>query len=218
MKHLLYIALLLGLFSCQSRDSSNRKENINPANPVADTTAAAPALPAPPDSAYLIVPGGSIGHIYLEMPATELQGIMGKADSGDAAMGKSLQFWLSKDTLRPRQYVAIYTVNDFDGSGNPPEVRQVQVTSLEFRTEGGLGPGSSLAAIREQFRQLEPLAYYTNEAGQQVYIYDAQAQGIAFEVTVPDSISTAVTIHAKGADVTDTYLPIHPDMTRLRRP
>jgi hypothetical protein len=185
---------------------------------MADTTAATPALPAPTDSAYLIVPGGSIGHINLGMPATELQDIMGKADNGDAAMGKSLQFWLSADTLRPRKYVAVYTVNDFDGSGNPPEVRQVQVTSPEFRTGSGLGPGSSLASIREQFRQLQPLAYYTNEAGQPVYIFDAQAQGIAFEVTVPDSISTAVTIHPKGADVTDTYLPIHPDMTWLRRP
>ena len=218
MKLPLYIALLFSLLSCQPHENSKQAESPNPAAPVADTTAAAPALPAPPDSAYLIVPGGSIGRINLGMPATELQDIMGKADSGDAAMGKSLQFWLSKDTQKPRQYVAIYTVNDFDGSGSPPEVRQVQVTSPDFRTGSGVGPGSTLAAIREQFRQLEPLAYYTNEAGRQVYIYDAQAQGIAFEVTVPDSISTAVTIHTKGADVTDTYLPIHPDMTRLRRP
>ena len=215
MKHLLYITLLLSLLSCQPGDNSNQKEDTEPANPVADTT---PATPPVPDSAYLIVPGGSIGHIYLEMPATELQGIMGKADSGDAAMGKSLQFWLSKNAHKPRQYVAVYTVNDFDGSGSPPEVRQVQVTSPEFRTDGGLGAGSTLAAIRGQFGKLEPLAYYTNEEGRQVYLFDAQAQGIAFEVIVPDSISTAVTIHAKGTDVTDTYLPIHPDMTRLRQP
>lgn len=211
MKHPLYLALLLGLLCCQSRESSNQKENSNPAEPVADTTA-----PAPPDSAYLIVPGESIGRVNLGMSATELHDIMGDADSGDAAMGKSLQFWLSKDTLRHRKYVAAYTVNNFDGTGSPPEVQQLQVTSPEFRTGEGLGAGSPFAEIREQFGQLEPLAYYTNEQGQQVYIYDAQAQGIAFEVAVPDSISTAVTVHAKGTDVTGTYLPIHPDMTRLK--
>ena len=217
MKHPLFLMLVVMVFACQSREDSEQEANSS-TTPATDTAAAAMPAPATPDSAYLIVPGESIGRIRLGMPASELHALMGKADSGDAAMGKSLQFWISKDGRQPRQYVAAYTVNKFDEAGSPPMVQQVQVTSPQFRTGSGLGPGNTLAEIRKEFRQVEPFAYYTNQKQQQVYLFDEQARGIAFEVTMPDSICTAVTVHGKGTDVTGTYLPVHLDMTRLKQP
>lgn len=188
--------------------------------PGKDTTSMAPnpTTPETPDSAYLIIPGESIGHVSLGMSSMALHDMMGKPDSGDAAMGKSLQFWVSKESDRHRNYLAVYTVNNLDGSGSPPEVKQVQVTSPKFQTESGIGTGKTMDQVREQFHNLQPLAYYTNEQKQQVYIFDDQAQGIAFEITIPDSLCKAITVHQKGKDVTETYLPIHPDMTRLKTP
>ncbi len=148
------------------------------------------------------------------MTAEELNQALGKPDSGDAAMGKALSFWVSRKS-NPREYVAVYTVNNFDGTGSPAKVQQVQVTSPAFQTSEGISTGVALARIREAFSPLQPLAYYTNDQKQQVYIYDNQAQGIAFEVTVPDSTCTAITVHQKGEDVTQSYLPVHPDLTRL---
>lgn len=214
MKYPLFLMLILTLFACQPKDKS--KQEANSATPATDTAEVAMSAPTTPDSAYLIVPGESIGRIRLGMFAPKLRDIMGQADSGDAAMGKSLQFWISKEGRQPRQYVAVYTVTNFDGTGSPPMVQQVQVTSPHFRTSSGLGSGSTLAEIRKEFSQMEPLAYYTNQKQQQVYIFDEQAQGIAFEITMPDSICTAVTVHAKGTDVTGTYLPVHPNMTQAK--
>lgn len=219
MKHALYLVLALSLLACQTHDNSNQAENAtSPAATHTTATIAEPTKPTAPDPAYLIVPGESIGQVSLGMSATELNSILGKADSGDAAMGKSLQFWINKGGNGPREYVAVYTVNDFDGSGDPPRVQQVQVTSPRFQTVNGVGTGDALSEIRKQFDNLKPLAYYPNQRSQQVYIYDDQLQSIAFEVTVADSLCTAITIHQKGEDVTGTYLPLHPDMTRLGQP
>lgn len=220
MKQSLYFILALSLLACQPRNDSRQSQtDTSPivTDSVAVTGAAAtePAKPATPDSAYLIVPGQSIGQVKLQMPAAAVTNILGKSDSGDAAMGKALSFWVSKPGNGRREYVAVYTVNNFDGSGTPPQVQQVQVTSPQFKTAQGISTGQALPQIRGQFTTLKPLAYYLNEKNQQVYIYDDQAQGIAFEITVADSLCTAITIHQKGTDVTDTYLPVHPDLTRL---
>ncbi|WP_439880432.1 hypothetical protein ACSX1A_14895 [Pontibacter sp. MBLB2868] len=214
MKHYLFFILAISLLACQPQVNNDLTEETQPQ--AADTAALAPASTEAPDSAFLIVPGESIGEINLLMPANELYSIMGKADSGDAAMGKSLQFWISNDPKGKRSYVAAYTVNNFDGSGSPPKVQQIQVTASGYKTKSGIGTGDTFARVRKEFSNLRPLAYYTNQMKQQVYIYDDQPQGIAFEITIPDSTCTAITVHPKGENVTETYLPIHPDMTRLK--
>ncbi|WP_242920769.1 hypothetical protein [Pontibacter liquoris] len=226
MKYALYFILACSLFSCQSRDADHagKQSQTHPATVTAtDSTRTQPASPesappAAPDSAFLIMPGQGIGHVRLEMPSAALTRILGKPDSGDAAMGKSLQFWISKGANQPRQYVAVYIVTNFNGRDETPKVQQVQVTSPQFKTSSGASTGQQLPEIRKQFGSLFPIAYYTNSRHQQVYIFDSQAQGIAFEVTVPDSTCTAITVHQPNTDVTETYLPVHPDMTRLKKP
>ncbi|MCX2741420.1 hypothetical protein [Pontibacter anaerobius] len=216
MKHALYFILILCLLSCQSQDENRQA----PPDPMATDTAATvqPPKPATPDSAYLIIPGESIGHIKLGMAAKTVSSILGKPDSGDAAMGKALSFWVSKQANEPQHYVAVYTVTDFGSEDETPRVQQVQVTSPQFLTTDSIGTGKSLPEIRQKYKKLKPLAYFRNEQQQQVYIYNDREQGIAFEITTSDSLCTAITIHPKGENVTDTYLPLHPDMTRLGRP
>jgi hypothetical protein len=209
MKHALYLILCLSLLACQSQDGNNQQ--TTPTAPLPPDTAAAQAPPpATPDSAYLIVPGESIGHIKLGATGAKMNSILGPPDSTDAAMGKALLFWLNG-----AHYVAVYTVSDFGGTDERPKVQQVQVNSPRFQTPDSIGTGNTLDQIRQKYEQLKPLAHYRNEQQQQVYIFDARQQGIAFEVTLPDSLCSAITIHPKGENVTNTYLPLHPDMTRL---
>lgn len=200
--------------SCQSQENSNATTTEPVGNDTA--TAALPPEPQAPDSAHLIVPGERIGPLTLNMPHTAISDAMGEPDSGNAAMGKSLQFWLNQG--QPQDYLAVYIVNNFDGTGSPAKVKQIQVTSPNYKTSNGISTGSTMPAIREQFGSLNPIAYYTNKQNKKVYIFDDQAEGITFEVTPPDSTCVAITVHEKGKDITATYLPIHPDTTRLRQP
>ncbi|MCC9168358.1 hypothetical protein [Pontibacter harenae] len=202
----LYLMFALTLFSCQRNGTA--ENNV----PESGTTA-----PAPPDSAYLIVPGNRVGHVQLGIPSNdELKSMLGKADSSNAAMGKALMFWLSTSGSGAQDYLTVYTTADFSGANEGQHiVEQVQVTSPKFRTEGQIGTGKAFAQIRQQFPRLQPLAYYTNSNKQQVYLYDDVQLGITFEITLPDSTCNAITIHQKGEDVTETYLPLHPNIVKL---
>lgn len=212
MKHTLYLILALAAFlaSCQSQENSRQTE---PDTVPADTTAAQPPKPPAPDSTYLIVPGGSIGKVKVGMYGEALARILGEPDSSDAAMGKALYFWEGE---QPAHYVSVFTVTDFGGQVEKPVVQQVQITSPRFLTKDSIGTGMPLSEIRQKYGPLRPLAYFQNAQRQQVYIFDNQAQGIAFEVTLPDSLCSAITVHPKGEDMADIYLPLHPDMTRIK--
>ncbi len=222
VKPILYFILALALLSCESR-----KQADQPQEPIATTketndtaTIPAPSKPAPtavkpkPDSTYLIVPGKSIGQISLDETAEKVHSKLGQPDSGDAAMGKALSFWINPDERKVRQYVAVYFVRNTKGTSEAMLAEQIQVSSPAFKTKGGLSTGSKLSNIRKEFK-LQPKGYYTNERQKQVYVYDDPEQGITFEVTTPDSTCTAIAIHKKGETISKTYLPIHPETVWL---
>ena len=213
MKHTLYFILVLVAFlaACQGQENSRQTE---PEQRATDTLAiATPPKPSTPDTAYLILPGERIGKVKVGMYGEDLTSMLGKPDSSDAAMGKALLFWTGE---QPGHYVAVFTVTDFGGQVEKPVVQQVQITSPRFLTTDSIGTGKSLAEIRQKYSPLRPLGYYQNEQRQQVYIFDNQAQGIAFEVTLPDSLCSAITVHPKGEEMADISLPLHPDMTRMK--
>ncbi len=193
---------------------TGKQENSNPA--AAETTVAEQTPePRPIDSTFLIIPGESIGKAKVGMLSKELADVLAEPDSTDAAMGKALLYWLSMEGGQ-QHYLTVYTEADF-GSDNPkPTVKHIQVTSPTFHTPDSIRTGSLLSEIRKKYTRLEPLAYYLNEAQQQVYIFDDQPEGIAFEVTLPDSPCTALTVHEKGKALAGSYLPLHPDMILLR--
>ncbi|WP_299826156.1 hypothetical protein [uncultured Pontibacter sp.] len=148
------------------------------------------------------------------MQSQELSAVLGKPDSTDAAMGKALLYWVSQS--QPLHYLVVYTEADFGSDEPVPTVKQLQVTSPQFQTTGKISTGAPLPKIREAYSNLKPIAYYQNDARQRVYVFDEQQQGITFEVTLPDSICTAITIHEKGKMIKGTYLPVHPDMTVIK--
>ncbi|WP_163916956.1 hypothetical protein [Pontibacter burrus] len=219
MRYLLYILLIVLLQSCSDKDSK-RPENQLPEQAATNTstpdTTSLPPQPivekATPDSTFLIIPGLRIGQVRLNQTAEQVSNKLGKPDSGDAAMGKALSYWFSKS--KRSHVVAVYFSHSYtDGPEDYLLVRQVRVNSPAFRTPENIGAGNNIATIRRHYT-IAPIAYY-QVGRQRIYIFDDDAKGIAFEMAVPDSSCIAVTVHKAGEDVTNSYLPMHPDMTRL---
>ncbi|RAU81463.1 hypothetical protein [Pontibacter arcticus] len=204
LKSILTFILALLLVACETKTETAAVQQ--PESPQADTTQAVTA-PAP-DSSFMIVPGVSMGQIRVGDTSEKVTATLGKPDSGDAAMGKALSVWVSKkQNAEPQHTVSVFFSRN--GTEMPANLfaRQIRINSPVFKTPEAIQTGSSLAAIRQHYR-VAPFAYYLNKQQQRVYIFDDQAQGIAFEITTPDSTCTAITIHDKTKDITNSYIPL----------
>jgi len=221
MRYLLLLILLLPVISC-SDNKTTKTENEKPvptSTEVPDTASTAPAKtivkkPAL-DSALMIVPGQRIGQISLGQTAEVINNKLGKADSGDAAMGKAMAFWYSKGQHK-KNYLAVYFFRNFDGGPEDLLARQIRINSPSFKTTDNISPGSNITRIRRNY-SLKPIAYYINPKQQRIYIFDDVAKGMAFEVSTPDSICVAIAIHQKGEAITNSYLPVHPDLVYIEK-
>ncbi|MBB6612980.1 hypothetical protein H7F15_18205 [Pontibacter sp. Tf4] len=219
MRYLLCLSLLILLQSCSDKNAKTAENHIpeqattTVPTPDTATRTTQPIVEKPtPDTTFLILPGQRIGQVSLGQTAEQVSNILGKPDSGDAAMGKALSYWFGKN--RKNHVVAVYFSRSYtEGPEDNLLVRQVRVNSSAFKTPESLGAGSPIATIRQHYT-IAPIAYYQS-GRQRIYIFDDMAKGIAFETAVSDSSCIAVTIHQAGEDVTNSYLPMHPDMTRL---
>ncbi|WP_066837025.1 hypothetical protein [Rufibacter ruber] len=220
MRPFLYCLLLCGCLSCGT-STSDQKGTATAASEqgaAVDSTSSPSAAPAV-DSAYQIVPGERMGQTSLNESPEAVAEALGKPDASNAAMGKSLSTWYSSANGGKREELNVYTVRE--KTGTPQEtvgVHQVRVTSSAFKVmPSGLSTGSTLPQIREAFNRVRPLAHYQYQGRQRAYLYDATGEGLAFEITGPDSTCVAIILHQKGKEVTSAYLPIHEDLVKLHQ-
>ncbi|SFP69152.1 hypothetical protein [Parafilimonas terrae] len=161
----------------------------------------------------VIVPGKSIGNIEIGMDDSGLE-VFGKPDMSDAAMGKAWLTWYGKkpDEHNNKTQLNVYTAYK-DTSMRAKTVQQIRTTSSFFETADGLHVYASLKDIKQQYPKLKKVAAYTDD-GRKIDIYDAQQQGIAFEVVNANQqqICTGIIIHKSGVKVTQVYISLHPDM------
>ena len=155
-------------------------------------------------AATLIVPAKSIGHITLRENADSVYKQLGKPDSGDAAMGKSLSTWYANHD--PKGYQTQVFCSRYLGSldENISRVKQIRVTSPFFKTKEGIGAGATLAQIQAKFKVVKT-ALYPNKKPPYA-IYDDK-KGIAFEIS--GGKCTAVIIYLPGDRGGITYLSFH---------
>lgn len=187
---------------------NNKKEVAAPEAVATDTIAAEKV-----SAKMLILPGQSIGNIALFQNAETLEGILGKPDLSDAAMGKAWLTWFSKvsDTVTGNE-LNIYTTYK-DNEMLEKVVRQIRITSNEFKTSEGMSTGKSLNEIQQFYPNLEIVGKYDLETQMPVTVYDDTASGIAFEFI--NNICDGIIIHEKGQKVSEQYLSFHPDMKPL---
>lgn len=152
----------------------------------------------------LIVPGKSIGKISLKENAEEVYKTLGKPDSGDAAMGKSLSTWYANHN--PKGYQTQIFCSRYMGSPdeNTSRVKQIRVTSPYFKTKEGIGTGAVLAQIQAKFKVIKTASFKNKKPP--YAIFDNQ-KGIAFEVS--GGKCTAVIIYLPGDRGGITYLSFH---------
>lgn len=158
----------------------------------------------------LLAPGERAGKFRLGQDMDSVFTLLGKPDDGDAAMGKAWGIWYGTDTI------AVYSTYA-DSNMNRRVARQIVVSGEGYRTVNGIGRNTPLETIRENFPALQPAATYVSDAHDTLWVYDAQAAGIAFDLRKKDGqlLCHAVTIHDKQEPVTATYLTIHAGWKKL---
>jgi len=160
------------------------------------------------DRKQLIIPGKSIGLTQLGQNAETLASL-GKPDFSDAAMGKAWATWYSKDGQKKE--LNIYTTYK-NSEMKEKVIRQIRITSPEFKTSDKIATGKSLNDIQKSFPKVKLVGGY-NANGKAVQLYDDADSGIAFEIE--NDLCIGIIIHETGKKVTDEYITLHPDIKRF---
>ncbi len=201
MKYLILLFLIV-LFSCNGKKEAetvpDKVENEKLTTEVA--------------AELLIVPGESIGNISINQKASELESILGQPDLSDAAKGKTWLTWFSKisDSITGNELNIYIPYAADDANFKEKVVRQIRITSPDFKTSNGISTESNLAAIKAAFPNSTEVGIYDYETQNPVVVYDDIASGIAFEIE--DNKCTGVIIHERDKPVGKEYISFHPDM------
>lgn len=195
------LALSISLAACQS----SNKTNEHTSDSVSHVSTAAQI----PNEKFLVVAGRSVGEISIGEDMEQVGKKLGRPNAGDAAMGKAWGIWYSDDsTAKHRNEIAVYS-SYRDTSMRIKDVKQIRVTSDQFKTKDGLSTGTTLEETKLKFPGIEKLSVYLNEDKDTVTVYDAKKEGIGFEFLKGKSIS--LTVHQVNIPVNGTYLTLHPE-------
>ncbi|MDB5149438.1 MAG: hypothetical protein JWQ57_3458 [Mucilaginibacter sp.] len=159
----------------------------------------------PPQSNWLITPGKSIGHIALNDDVQNTITQLGKPDSSDAAMGSSLMVWFAKHD--PAGYrTAVFSHHNMGGKDESvSHVQKILVTSPRFKTDDGVGVGSTKQEIQKTYK-LKPTSTYSKNSSK-VQVYTDLDKGISFEIDGGGKC-VGVVVH-KANDTASAYLNMH---------
>ena len=120
MKNIFRIALLVFLGACGQKEKSiNNGEIVDSLQP--KITLAIKPIDTLVDSSGLIIPGKSIGQVYLNERGDSIFSKLGKPDTGDAAMGKSVSIYKNKEN---GSEFKIYFITNM---GEPAEAPSLQL-------------------------------------------------------------------------------------------
>lgn len=208
MKKYLLLIIVLCSFSCSGKKEAEQHVASFPSDTVRQ---------ARPKVNLVVVPGMSIGNVWLEQN-TEKLGFLGDADLSDAAMGKAWLTWYSSNSklVNGKSELNVYTTYK-DNEMKEKVVRQIRVTSPDFKTADGIGTGMAFSEIQKLIPNLDYIGSFRNPGtSNPVELYDATTVGIAFEIenTGSDKICIALIVHPKNRNVTEEYLYFHPDLIR----
>jgi hypothetical protein len=159
----------------------------------------------------LIVPSQNIGKINIDENTEYAISSLGKPDTENAAMGKSLLTWKSKpDTSL--FVTQLYSERQLGTADDTSRIKLIRITSPIFQTEKNVRVGSNLNKIESSY-QVEKVAVYAS-GRQQIFVYDDTNNGIAFE-TDANNICTGIIVHFHGNKVTTRLRVFHPNIQIL---
>ena len=158
----------------------------------------------------LIIPAKSIGQITIDDKMEEVVKLLGIPDDGDAAMGKSISIWYSKNP--PKKYsTTIYSTSNFGDKDESRKVQNIRVTSPFFMTANYIRCGSDLSLIQQEYPELKtPTSHYKDSTTQTtINVYENIKDGVAFEINKANKC-VGISVYKRGKRITQTYLPLFP--------
>lgn len=163
-----------------------------------------------PTAKQLIIPGKSIGQITIDEKMEEVAKLLGIPDDGDAAMGKSISIWYSKNPLN-KYSTTIYSTSNFGDKDESRKVQNIRVTSPYFITENFIRCGNDLSFIQQKYPELKkPKSYYQDTTTKtNINIFENIKDGIAFEINESNKC-VGISVYKPGKRITQTYLPLFP--------
>ena len=190
-----YIALATTLsLSCSSEQDSQTHDSVTVANVPIDIDTL--------NKETVLIPGMSAGPIKLNEDAGPIYKTLGKPDAGDAAMQKAVAIWYENHDASSYA-TAIYTVRD-TGDNPAARVKQIRITSPEFKTQSDIGVNSTLADIQGTFTIKQVTGAPASSTAFQLF---DSPEGIAFEIG-KDLKCSAVLIHPANEELKATNLPL----------
>lgn len=174
MKKSIILLLAITLVACNNKKAETETTVVG--DPIKIVKPAQPK-----DHSQLIVPGRSVGKIMLGNP-TETLSVLEKPDFSDGAMGKAWLVWYDKtDTSSKQTKLMIYTSYK-DSELKEKVIAEIRINSGEYKTESGIGAGTSFEVIQKEFPKMKEFAKYKDQRlKKDIFIYDAEGSGIAFE-------------------------------------
>ncbi|MBC7937156.1 MAG: hypothetical protein H7Y86_17560 [Rhizobacter sp.] len=211
MKKLLICLPVVMLFACNHTKEQNSQRSadstaasntraVDSIMPVISVDSTASAVP----DYKLIVPGKSIGITAIGQKSEETGKDLGTPDDGDAAMGKSLSTWYSKNN--PAYKTQVFSAIQMGKEEDMPRVKSIRVNNPFFETASHLKAGSNLKEILAQFPAMLLTGSYESSAKKPIKLYDDSEAGIAFEIDETDTC-VGINVHTKGEKAFMQYLP-----------
>ncbi|WP_129714970.1 hypothetical protein [Pedobacter sp. SYP-B3415] len=212
MKTPVFFVLLLVMFGL----ACTRSVKISSESATAADTAQA-GMPSPADvpEHRLVVPGAAVGHLAIGADMQAVLQKLGKPNAGDAAMGSAWSVWYHPDSTTSVNDDELGIFSAYADSGMVrKEIRQIRVTSPDFRTDLGIGVGSSSAELRKLYPAAKPAGRLLNKRLKDTLsVYDDAQQGIAFDV-IRQRI-TGLSVHKKGVAFQQGYLTLNKEWQPL---
>ena len=145
-----------------------------------------------------VLAGQSMGQIKLGEGEEAVMAALGKADRGDASLGRLQLCWMVKPSAEGNRKAGLDVFFRRDDSGHHYVVTEIRASSPDFKTSEGVSPQSSLKTLRDHYPTLQRLE--VRWADSSTVIYDSVNTGIAFEMDDEEKCS-AIIVHKPGIAV-----------------
>lgn len=154
-----------------------------------------------------IIPGERLGNITINENSKPILDSLGKADFGDAAMGKAVTSW----NIDSGNLLSLYTVTKM-GIEDFSRIKAIRSLSSNYRTDENIGVNSSLSEIEKYFN-LEELGSFTKD--EKSYKLYTTEEGIGFEFG-DDQKCHGIVLTEKGKNPLQNYLTFYPEFLKIK--
>jgi hypothetical protein len=205
--HLVLLCIIITA-ACNQPGEEHSNATTLPGTSIKKDTPAPGTAPKTKNS-FIINPGKSIGELELGTDASLLAQQLGQPDLSDAAMGKAWTTWYGKKRDEHNNLPELNVFTTYrDTSMKEKTVQLIRTSSSDF-SANGVKVYDALTRIKTAFPRLQRRGEFVNNASHQnMSIYDAKEDGIAFEVVSVGDHETcaAIIVHPRNKNVMDHYL------------